>query len=467
NVSSTNGGTGNTASAPISVGDRVADVEALKSATPSAVATGNAIRFDILLRNNGPDAADGAVFSDNVPAQVNIISATCGSETGGALCGGNPTISGQNVTLTIPTFPSGGTVTVTINGIVTGNTDFTNTARVDLPTGTVDPNMSNNESSAAVTFATTSDSADLRIAKSVDPANYTPSSVVTYTIVVRNDGPNDVVGGTVTDIFPQQLVNPQWSCTPTGSATCASGLQNGNIVDTVNIAAGAGNFLTYTVTAVVASSANAPINNMVYVTLPAGFADPTPSNNMAPAVTNPVSLSPTAVPAVGSLLVADPVIVKLVEPRLALPGELVVYTLTVTNPSSVPASGIVVSDTVPSVLQIIGATTTQGTFTISGQVVIFDVGVVNPGQTVVLTVQARLRDDAPAPSDVTNTGELRHRTGNPKVSSATLRVTRGRLPATGLPPAEPINLGEALLLLLLGFSLVFGGALLWLRRMRR
>jgi uncharacterized repeat protein (TIGR01451 family) len=468
NVSSTNGGTGNNASAPIAVGSRVADLEVLKSVTPDTVATGNAIRFDIQLRNNGPDAADGATFSDNVPAQVTIISATCSGATGGAVCGGNPTISGQTVTLTIPTFPGGSALTVTINGIVMGNTDFTNTARITPPVDTVDPNEPNNESSVPVAVVTSGTGADMVVTKSVDPINYAPGDVLTYTIVVRNDGPNDVVGGTVIDMLPSALLNPQWSCTPTGNATCASGLQSGNIVDTVDIAAGADNFLTYTVTAVVAPNANAPINNMVYVALPAGFVDPTPENNNAPAVSNLVNLSPTAVPTqIGGIVVVDPVIVKLVDPALALPGELVVYTLTVTNPSNAPATAVVVSDTVPSVLQIIGATTTQGTFTISGQVVIFNIGTVNPGQTVTLTVTARLRDDAPAPSDVTNTGELRHQTGNPKVSSATLRITRGRLPATGLPPAEPIKFGEALGLLVVGMLLIFAGAMLWLRRVRR
>jgi uncharacterized repeat protein (TIGR01451 family) len=468
NVSATNGGTGNTASAPISVGSRVADLQAVKSADPTTVASGGAIRFTIVLTNNGPDAADGATFSDSVPAQVTILSATCGSATGGAVCGGNPTISGQDVAHTIPTFPSGGAVTITIDGIVTGDSDFTNTARITPPTDTVDPNQLNNESGAPVVMSSTGTAADLVVTKSVDPVTYTPGGALTYTIVVRNDGPNDVNGAIVTDIFPSALVNPQWSCVATGSATCATGLRNSNLVDTVNIAAGSSNYLTYTVTALVAASANTPINNMVYVALPSGFVDPTPDNNSAPAVSNPVNVSPTAVPTqIGSIVVVDPVIVKLVDPALALPGELVTYTLTVTNPSSAPATAVVVSDTVPAVLQIISATATQGTFTISGQVVIFNVGTVNPGQVVTLTVTARLRDDAPAPSDVTNTGELRHQTGNPRTSSAVLRVTRGRLPATGLPPAEPSRAAEALGLLIAGVLLIASGALLWLRLRRR
>ena len=468
NVSATNGGTGNTVSAPISVGSRVADLQAVKSADPTTVSSGGAIRFTIVLTNNGPDAADGATFSDSVPAQVTILSATCGSATGGAVCGGNPTISGQDVAHTIPTFPSGGAVTITIDGIVTGDSDFTNTARITPPTDTVDPNQLNNESGAPVVVSNTGTAADLVVTKSVDPVNYTPGGALTYTIVVRNDGPNDVNGAIVTDIFPSTLINPQWSCVATGSATCAAGLRNGNLVDTVNIAAGSSNYLTYTVTTLVAAGTNTPINNMVYVALPSGFVDPTPANNSAPAVSNPVNVSPTAVPTqIGSIVIVDPVIVKLVNPALALPGELVTYTLTVTNPSSAPATAVVVSDTVPAVLQIISATATQGTFTISGQVVIFNVGTVNPGQVVTLTVTARLRDDAPAPSDVTNTGELRHQTGNPRTSSAVLRVTRGRLPATGLPPAEPSRAAEAFGLLIAGVLLIASGALLWSRLRRR
>jgi uncharacterized repeat protein (TIGR01451 family) len=304
NVSATNGGTGNTVSAPISVGSRVADLQAVKSADPTTVSSGGAIRFTIVLTNNGPDAADGATFSDSVPAQVTILSATCGSATGGAVCGGNPTISGQDVAHTIPTFPSGGAVTITIDGIVTGDSDFTNTARITPPTDTVDPNQPNNESSAPVVMSSTGTAADLVVTKSVDPVTYTPGGALTYTIVVRNDGPNDVNGAIVTDIFPSTLINPQWSCVATGSATCAAGLRNGNLVDTVNVAAGSSNYLTYTVTALVAASTNTPINNMVYVALPSGFVDPTPDNNSAPAVSNPVNVSPTAVPTqIGSIMI--------------------------------------------------------------------------------------------------------------------------------------------------------------------
>ncbi len=468
NVSSTNGGTGNNGSAPISVGGGVADLQAVKSVSPTSVSPGGAISFTIVLTNNGPDAANGATFSDAVPAEVSILSATCGSAAGGAVCG-SVNVAGQNVTMTIPTFPSGGSLTITINGIVTASSgSFTNTARITPPVDIVDPNEPNNESSVPVVIVTTGLAADLVITKTVDPTTYTVGGALTYTIVVRNDGPNDVTGATVTDTFPAALINPQWSCVATGSATCTAGLQNGNLVDTVDLAAGAGNFLTYTVTAIVGAGTTGPINNIAYVSLPGGYVDPTPANNSSPATSNPSGgISPTPVPTqIGGIVIVDPVIVKLVNPALALPGETVVYTLTVTNPSSAPAIGVVVSDPVPAVLQIISASTTQGTFTISGQTVIFDVGVVNPGQTITLTITARLRDDAPAPTDVTNTGELRHQTGNPRVSSALLRVTRGRLPSTGLPPAEPINVGQAVGLLLVGVLLILMGGLL-LRRVSR
>ncbi len=468
NVSSTNGGTGNNGSAPISVGGGVADLQAVKSADPTSVSPGGAISFTIVLTNNGPDAANGATFSDAVPAEVSILSAVCGGAAGGAVCG-SVNVAGQNVTMTIPTFPSGGSLTITINGIVTASSGgFTNTARITPPVDIVDPNEPNNESSVPVVIVTSGLAADLVITKTVDPTTYTVGGALTYTIVVRNDGPNDVTGATVTDTFPAALINPQWSCVASGSATCAAGLQSGNLVDTVDLAAGAGNFLTYTVTAIVGAGTTGPINNIAYVSLPSGYVDPTPANNSSPATSNPAGgISPTPVPTqIGGIVIVDPVIVKLVNPALALPGETVVYTLTVTNPSSAPAIGVIVSDPVPAVLQIISASTTQGTFTISGQTVIFDVGVVNPGQTVTLTITARLRDDAPAPTDVTNTGELRHQTGNPRVSSALLRVTRGRLPSTGLPPAEPINVGQAVGLLLVGVLLILMGGLL-LRRVSR
>jgi len=149
--------------------------------------------------------------------------------------------------------------------------------------------------------------------------------------------------------------------------------------------------------------------------------------------------------------VADPAIVKLVEPTLALPGETVTYTFVVSNTSGVPAIGVVVTDTVPSVLQVISADASQGTHGISGNTVTFQLGTINPGQTATMHIRARVRPDVVPPVDVTNNAQM----GNKK-ASALLRITRGMLPATGEHPDEsaPTSLPAGVFTAIIGIALI-------------
>jgi len=95
-----------------------------------------------VIQNNDPnnggtaDPADGTGYHDVVPGPVVVTGATCTLPTGGASCGTGPVVAGNDVSGTIPTFPSGSSVTITINGTVpAGQTgSYSNTADVVLPT---------------------------------------------------------------------------------------------------------------------------------------------------------------------------------------------------------------------------------------------------------------------------------------------------------------------------------------------
>jgi uncharacterized repeat protein (TIGR01451 family) len=62
-----------------------------------------------------------------------------------------------------------------------------------------DPNNGNNSATAAVTVNAQS---DLAITKTSDQASYKPSSVVTYTVSVTNNGPSNALAVIVTDNVP-------------------------------------------------------------------------------------------------------------------------------------------------------------------------------------------------------------------------------------------------------------------------
>jgi len=160
----------------------------------------------------------------------------------------------------------GASITITINGTVnagaTGN--LVNTASIVIPGGAGFSDLVPANNTATDTD-TPIFSANLGITKS-DGVNYLPvGGSTTYTIVVSNTGPADVIGATVTDIFPLAITNVNWTCAVTGSATCSLSGGTTDISDTVDIPVG--ETITYTVT----GNITADVTNTASVSVPGGL----------------------------------------------------------------------------------------------------------------------------------------------------------------------------------------------------
>ena len=62
--------------------------------------------------------------------------------------------------------------------------------------------------------------ADLSITKNDSSLTYTPGGTGTYTIVVTNNGPDDVTGATITDNLPNGVtMTSAWTCTPSSASS--------------------------------------------------------------------------------------------------------------------------------------------------------------------------------------------------------------------------------------------------------
>lgn len=75
------------------------------------------------------------------------------------------------------------------------------------------------------------DVADLLITKDDSSLTYTPGGTGTYTIIVTNNGPDDVVGATITDNLPNGVtLSGSWACVASAGSSCsaASGGSAGN-----------------------------------------------------------------------------------------------------------------------------------------------------------------------------------------------------------------------------------------------
>jgi uncharacterized repeat protein (TIGR01451 family) len=131
-------------------------------------------------------------------------------------------------------------------------------------------------------------SADLSISKTNNQTTYTPGTQTTYTITVRNNGPDPVVGATVTDNFSSSFSSTQFTCTGSGGATCpANG--TGNIQALVDLPVGSS--LTFTVVANISATATGNLTNTATIATPTGVVDTTGGNNSA---TDTDTLTPTA-----------------------------------------------------------------------------------------------------------------------------------------------------------------------------
>src|SRR5207237_329729 len=115
---------------------------------------------------------------------------------GGAICPSSPTVAQLQAGLAIPTLPAGGSVTLTVSGTAAINGSISNAATVAPPSGVSDPTTANNSSTADTSITTL---AQLTLTKSSHPNPYVPGAPLTYTVIVTNAGPADVVGARVQD----------------------------------------------------------------------------------------------------------------------------------------------------------------------------------------------------------------------------------------------------------------------------
>ena len=162
-----------------------ADVAVVKSG-PASVGSNGGVSYTLVVTNNGPAAANGAVVTDAAVANFNASTVTCGSEIGGAVCPPSPTVAQLQAGLAIPTLPSGGSVTLTVSGTAAVSGSIANVATVAPPAGVTDPVPGNNSSTANTRSRPL---ADLTVSKSSTPNPYVPGAPLTYTIVVTNAGP--------------------------------------------------------------------------------------------------------------------------------------------------------------------------------------------------------------------------------------------------------------------------------------
>jgi uncharacterized repeat protein (TIGR01451 family) len=379
----------NTATDPTTV-NGVSDLTITKTHTGSFIQGQTGATYTLTATNSGTAATSGTVtVVDTLPTGLTATAASgiswaCSLNTPSA---GKVQCTRSDVLAVGSSYPA---INLTVNvsaSVPVGTNSITNSASVS---GGAETNTANNGATDPTTVTAL---ADLRLSKTATPASPSVGGTFSYTITVTNDGPSTATNVQVTDRLPPLTdVSVNSASITTSQGGTVYNAATPNIVWTVGtLAPNTSATLTIPATRLLASFTA----NVAEVTA-SNQSDPdsTPGNNIAgeddqASVTVPSQSVDLAV----SKTVDNP------SPSL---GQTVTFTITVTNPSSsiFTATGVGLSDLLPTGLTYQSNTANQGNYTPGTGV--WSVGSLSPGTTATLTITATVN----ASGTITNTAQL-------------------------------------------------------------
>ena len=294
-----------------------ADVSLVKTLTTAGPFTvGETITYTLFVANAGPSTATNIQVTDT-PTNLTITNVNGGG------CAALP--------CTIASLASGANVTITVTATITAAGAFDNSATA---TGTEsDPNTNNNTDSSGNGGSTTA-IVDVSLVKTlITSGPFSAGQSISYTLFVANAGPSTATSIQVTDT-PTNLTITNVSGGGCAALPCtiASLASGANVTITVTATITAAGAFDNTATATPAEADTNPANNT------------DSSGNGGTAAASSVDLAITKTPSATTVPV----------------GGTLDYTIVVRNNGPATATGVTVSDTLPSGYSLISATPTQG-----------------------------------------------------------------------------------------------------------
>ncbi len=356
---------------------------------------GDTVTYTVTLTNAGPNAATNVTLSDAVPAGLSNVTTAPGAGT-----------SYANGVWTVPGLAKGGTVTLTFTGTVSDPSAHTSTATV-THSDQFDPTTPDTASATE-----TPQQADLTITNVVNKTTPNVGDVVTYTVTLSNAGPNAATNVTVGDAVPAWLSGV--------TTTPAPGTSFSNGVWTVPSLAKNGS-VTLTFTGTV-SDPNAQTST----------ATVTHSDQYDP--TTPVTASATETPQQADLTVTNAV--SNPTPNV---GDVVTYTVTLSNAGPNTATNVTLSDAVPTWLSGVTTGTSTGSFA-NG---VWTIPSLAKNGSATLTFTGTVSDPSAHTSTATVTHSDQYDPTTPATASATETPQQADLGITNVVSNPTPNVGNA------------------------
>ncbi|KAF2326440.1 PKD domain-containing protein [Flavobacterium ginsenosidimutans] len=321
----------------------VSDLSLTKTVNNSTPLVGSQITFEVIITNSGKDANEGVQVTDLLPSGYTLTGYTISTGTYTPATGlwniGNM-INGKSETLQI-------TATVNATGNYTNIAEIT-AADVDDPDSTPNNGVTTEDDYATATTTPNAQSADLSLTKTVNNTVPLVGSSVIFEIIATNNGPQNTTGVEVTDLLPSGYTFANYNATKgtynpaTGKWTIGSFLSgDSQVLRITAVVNPTGNYVNIAeVTASDLSDPNSTPGNSV----------PT-ENDYGTATTSPLGQA------------ADLSLTKTVNNATPLIGTPVTFEIVITNQGPQDATGVEVTDLLPSGYTFSNFTATKGTYT--------------------------------------------------------------------------------------------------------
>ncbi|EFO79024.1 hypothetical protein OSCT_3100 [Oscillochloris trichoides DG-6] len=339
---------------------------------------GAEIVYTLTLRNAGPSMATNVTVEDQIPPGLIYVGST---PSQGSYAAGTGIWTVGNVA-------ANASATLQIRAQVATNSVVVNTAQVSHsdqpdPDSTPGNNQPGEDDQASVVL--TPQVADLVLTKSVNPSSVAVGNQATFTITLRNDGPDSATNVEVSEQLPSGLVYvshaaSQGSYDPTTGRWIVGTLANTQQV-TLNVVVQVAGVGPYTNTAEVSRSDQPDPNS-------------TPGNGQ-PSENDQAS-------ATLSGLMADLSLLKRVNTALLPPDGIVEFSIEIRNHGPSPTSDVLVIERLPLGATVLNVVQSKNGYDTGTNV--WDVGDLAVGEVATLTLTVQLT----GPGPFTNTAEVSH-----------------------------------------------------------